>query len=112
MGDDHPNTLAYLRTVEAFRQGDLDGLVSVFTPDGTYSAFGSTYTLARFPEADDIVVDWPDRYLAKVGDDLYADDHADQHTDQQHEAQDRHPGEQHDHQHQQCDPGRRAARHA
>jgi hypothetical protein len=22
----------------------------VFTPDGTYSAFGSTYTLARFPE--------------------------------------------------------------
>jgi len=31
-------------------QGDLDGLVSVFTPDGTYSAFGSTYTLNRFPE--------------------------------------------------------------
>jgi hypothetical protein len=30
-------------------QGDVDGLVSVFTPDGTYSAFGSTYTLARFP---------------------------------------------------------------
>jgi hypothetical protein len=25
-------------------------LVTVFTPDGTYSAFGSTYTLARFPE--------------------------------------------------------------
>jgi hypothetical protein len=34
-------------------QGDLDGLVSVFTPDGTYSAFGSTYTLARFPELVD-----------------------------------------------------------
>jgi hypothetical protein len=31
-------------------QGDVDGLVEVFTPDGTYSAFGSTYTLARFPE--------------------------------------------------------------
>ncbi|MDY6999493.1 MAG: nuclear transport factor 2 family protein [Actinomycetota bacterium] len=31
-------------------QGDTDGLMSVFTPDGTYSAFGSTYTLARFPE--------------------------------------------------------------
>ena len=31
-------------------QGDIDGLISVFTPDGTYSAFGSTYTLARFPE--------------------------------------------------------------
>lgn len=31
-------------------QGDIDGLISVFTSDGTYSAFGSTYTLARFPE--------------------------------------------------------------
>ena len=30
-------------------QGDVDGLVSVFTPDGTYSAFGDTYTLNRFP---------------------------------------------------------------
>jgi hypothetical protein len=30
-------------------QGDIDGLVSVFTPDGTYSAFGDTYTLDRFP---------------------------------------------------------------
>jgi hypothetical protein len=34
-------------------QGDVDGLVEVFTPDGTYSAFGSTYTLARFPELVD-----------------------------------------------------------
>jgi hypothetical protein len=31
-------------------QGDIDGLVGVFTPDGTYSAFGDTYTLDRFPE--------------------------------------------------------------
>jgi hypothetical protein len=30
-------------------QGDIDGLVSVFTPDGTYSAFGETYALERFP---------------------------------------------------------------
>src|ERR1043166_8602159 len=34
-------------------QGDIDGLISVFTPDGTYSAFGSTYTLNRFPELVD-----------------------------------------------------------
>ena len=34
-------------------QADIDGLISVFTPDGTYSAFGSTYTLARFPELVD-----------------------------------------------------------
>ena len=31
-------------------QEDIDGLVKVFTPDGTYSAFGSTYTLDRFPD--------------------------------------------------------------
>ena len=31
-------------------RGDVEGLVTVFTPDGTYSAFGSTYTLARFPD--------------------------------------------------------------
>ncbi|CAJ1499558.1 nuclear transport factor 2 family protein [[Mycobacterium] burgundiense] len=30
-------------------QGDIEGLISVFTPDGTYSAFGETYTLSRFP---------------------------------------------------------------
>ena len=30
-------------------QGDVEGLVTVFTPDGTYSAFGDTYTLDRFP---------------------------------------------------------------
>ncbi|WP_409435251.1 nuclear transport factor 2 family protein [Mycobacterium sp. SMC-14] len=30
-------------------QGDIDGLVAVFTPDGTYSAFGETYSLDRFP---------------------------------------------------------------
>ena len=32
-------------------QGDIDGLVSVFTPDGTYSAFGSTYTLDALSRA-------------------------------------------------------------
>src|SRR3984885_13120220 len=31
-------------------QEDIDGLVGVFTPDGTYSAFGSTYALDEFPE--------------------------------------------------------------
>jgi hypothetical protein len=30
-------------------QGDIDGLIGVFMPDGTYSAFGDTYTLDRFP---------------------------------------------------------------
>jgi hypothetical protein len=28
---------------------DVESVVEVFTPDGTYSAFGATYTLADFP---------------------------------------------------------------
>src|SRR6202022_3498730 len=34
-------------------QQDIDGLVDVFTPDGTYSAFGETYSLERFPVLGD-----------------------------------------------------------
>ncbi|GAB89688.1 nuclear transport factor 2 family protein [Gordonia rhizosphera] len=30
-------------------KGDTDGVVSVFTPDGTYSAFGEVYPLDQFP---------------------------------------------------------------
>jgi len=30
-------------------KGDIEGLVGVFTPDGTYSAFGDTYPLDEFP---------------------------------------------------------------
>ena len=30
-------------------QGDIDGLLAVFTPDGNYSAFGDTYPLEEFP---------------------------------------------------------------
>jgi hypothetical protein len=30
-------------------QQDIDGLLEVFTPDGTYSALGETYALERFP---------------------------------------------------------------
>jgi hypothetical protein len=30
-------------------QDDIEAVMEVFTPDGTYSAFGSTYTLADFP---------------------------------------------------------------
>ena len=28
---------------------DVDAVIEVFTPDGTYSAFGDTYALADFP---------------------------------------------------------------
>ena len=30
-------------------QDDIEAVMDVFTPDGTYSAFGATYTLADFP---------------------------------------------------------------
>jgi hypothetical protein len=30
-------------------QDDIDAVVDVFTPDGSYSAFGDTYALADFP---------------------------------------------------------------
>jgi hypothetical protein len=31
-------------------KGDIDTVIDVFTPDGTYSAFGDTYSLKDFPE--------------------------------------------------------------
>jgi hypothetical protein len=31
-------------------RGDIEGLLAVFTPDGTYTAFGDTYPLDEFPE--------------------------------------------------------------
>jgi SnoaL-like domain len=31
-------------------QGDMSDLLSVFTPDGTYSAFGDTVPLSEFPD--------------------------------------------------------------
>ncbi|MBY8862289.1 nuclear transport factor 2 family protein [Nocardia sp. CA2R105] len=34
-------------------KGDIDGLLEVFTTDGTYSAFGDTYTLDLFPDLVD-----------------------------------------------------------
>lgn len=33
----------------AMTQGDIDRVVRVFAPDGTYSAFGAVYPLADFP---------------------------------------------------------------
>ncbi|MFZ2174922.1 MAG: nuclear transport factor 2 family protein [Rhodococcus sp. (in: high G+C Gram-positive bacteria)] len=31
-------------------KGDVEGVVGVFTPDGTYSAFGDAFPLDQFPE--------------------------------------------------------------
>lgn len=33
----------------AMTKNDIDAVVEVFTPDGTYSAFGERYTLGDFP---------------------------------------------------------------
>lgn len=37
------------RYAAAMTRHDIDAVLEVFTPDGTYSAFGETYTLADFP---------------------------------------------------------------
>jgi hypothetical protein len=37
------------RYAVAMTQYDVDAVVQVFTPDGSYSAFGDTYALADFP---------------------------------------------------------------
>ena len=38
------------RYAATITQGDIDGLIGVFTADGSYSAFGDTYPLAEFPD--------------------------------------------------------------
>ena len=47
-------------------QGDVDGLIGVFTEDGTYSAFGETYSLSRFP----VLVDAAPKGLFMTGESL------------------------------------------
>jgi hypothetical protein len=37
------------RYAAAMTRDDVEAVVEVFTPDGTYSAFGDTYALADFP---------------------------------------------------------------
>jgi hypothetical protein len=37
------------RYATAMTRHDIDAVIDVFTPDGTYSAFGSTYPMADFP---------------------------------------------------------------
>jgi len=38
------------RYATAMTRDDVEAVIGVFTPDGTYSAFGDTYALADFPE--------------------------------------------------------------
>jgi SnoaL-like domain len=38
------------RYAAGMTRDDIDSVLAVFTPDGTYSAFGETYGLADFPE--------------------------------------------------------------
>jgi hypothetical protein len=37
------------RYAVSITRGDIDTLLAVFTPDGSYSAFGDTYPLEEFP---------------------------------------------------------------
>ena len=54
-------------------QGDVDGLIGVFTEDGTYSAFGETYSLSRFP----VLVDAAPKGLFMTGESLVEFDEKD-----------------------------------
>jgi hypothetical protein len=38
------------RYAVSLTKGDIDEMLTVFTPDGTYSAFGDTIPLSEFPE--------------------------------------------------------------
>jgi hypothetical protein len=54
MPADHLSDLAELQQLLAryaigMTKDDIDEVVAVFTPDGSYSAFGDTYPLADFP---------------------------------------------------------------
>jgi uncharacterized protein len=51
MGDDHPNALAYLRTAEAFRQGDFDAIASLIAEDVVW----------HFPGDHPLAGDWVGR---------------------------------------------------
>ena len=42
-------TQVLARYAVGMTKDDIEAVIDVFTPDGTYSAFGSTYTLADFP---------------------------------------------------------------
>jgi ketosteroid isomerase-like protein len=62
MGDDHPNTLAYLRTVEAFRDGDFEAIASLIAEDVVW----------HLPGEHPLAGDWEGRdqllqLLAKLG---------------------------------------------
>lgn len=54
-------------------QGDVDGLIGVFTTDGTYSAFGETYSLSRFP----VLVEAAPKGLFMTGESLVEFDESD-----------------------------------
>ncbi len=77
MGDEHPNTLAYLRTVEAFRERDFDTIASLIAEDVVW----------HLPGEHPLAGDWEGRdrlfqLLAKLGPlgftirehDVFADD--------------------------------------
>jgi ketosteroid isomerase-like protein len=55
MGDDHPNALAYLRTAEAFRQGDFDTIAALIAEDVVWHVPGD-HPLAGDWDGRDVVL--------------------------------------------------------
>jgi ketosteroid isomerase-like protein len=77
MGDDHPNALAYLRTVEAFRDRDFETIASLIAEDVVWHLPGD-HSLAGDWEGRDRLFE----FLARLGPlgftirehDVFADD--------------------------------------
>ena len=57
MGDDHPNALAYRRTADAFRAGDLAALASLIDEQAVWHVPGS-HTMAGQIDGRDELIAW------------------------------------------------------
>lgn len=77
MSDDHPNTRAYIRTVEAFRDGDLETIASLVAEDVVWHLPGDHPLAGEWEGRDQLF-----QLLAKLGrlgftireHDVFADD--------------------------------------
>lgn len=77
IADDHPNVLAYLRTVEAFRHGDLDTVASLIAEDVVWHVPGDHPLAGEYVGRERLL-----EFLARLGPlgftirehDVFADD--------------------------------------
>jgi ketosteroid isomerase-like protein len=56
MGDDHPNALAYRRTADAFRSGDLDAVAALISENVVWHVPGSHPMAGEINGRDELMV--------------------------------------------------------